>query len=499
MVRANRSVHSFLVVSVLSGVLVAACGGGDDQGVTNTEANTGGVTTVNTSPVGGKTGTGGSGTKVGTGGTHATTGGASSVVSTGGAPSPGTGGSANGGATSTAATGGTTGTAGGATSTAATGGTTGTAGGATSTAATGGKANGGATSTAATGGIANGGATSTAATGGKVNGGATSTAATGGKVNGGATSTAATGGIVNGGATSTAATGGKANGGATSTAATGGIVNGGASSTAAATGGTTAAATGGTTAAATGGTTAAATGGTAAAATGGTTAAATGGSAATSTGGSTSLLACTADTSGIDSVGYCRPTTSTVDLPATSIDINNITFTASGTSISIVNDPGNPITSSTSISNLSPFADTDPNCGLVHFDGGTSIRHGIDAEVAGSGTPGTPYTGMSLIVTNTGPTPMTISLILTDRTKNGNRVTRTYDIGPVPNDVSDAGVPQPHTYTLTWTDSPHTDSCELGSDAFNPNTMLGLGFGVIYTGDPTNLSLVVSDISFGTG
>ena len=136
---------------------------------------------------------------------------------------------------------------------------------------------------------------------------------------------------------------------------------------------------------------------------------------------------------------------------------------------------------------MSPFLANDTSCGTVN-----NIPHGVDAEVANSGTPGTPYVGLSLTVNNTGPTAMTIALIIDDRTTNGLFVERTYAIGPVANDSAN------HNYTLTWTSSAFTDSCSFGTGAFQPDTILGLGFGVIYDGAATTLDLTISNIKFTT-
>ncbi len=197
MARANRSAYSFLGVSVVAGVLVAACGGGDDQGVTTPDATTGGVVGVSTGPTGGTKTGGTTGTKATGGATTAATGGAKAVGGTSAAATGGTkstgGAPAVGGTTATATGGapavGGTSTAGGATSV----GGTSTAGGVTSvggTSTAGGATSVGGTSTA--GGVTSVGGTSTA--GGATAVGGTSTAggasATGGSKAVGGTSTA---------------------------------------------------------------------------------------------------------------------------------------------------------------------------------------------------------------------------------------------------------------------------------------------------------------------
>ena len=379
MARAIRSAYSFLGVSVVTGILAAACSGGNDQNATNVET-TGGTVSVSTSTTGGRTGTGGAvgagGTHTGgasatTGGTHAgggtATGGSSAVTPTGGAPAAGGSGATTGGTT----------TAGGA---ATTGGAT-TAGGAATT--------GGATTA---GGAATTGGTTTAG-GAATTGGATT--AGGAVTTGGATT--AGGAVTTGGAT-TAGGASSATGG-TSAAPGGASAMGGSS---AATGGSSAAATGG--APATGGS--AATGGVPA--TGGTTAiggsAATGGTTAicglvpaTGGGGSSSLPLCT-------SANFDNPTNNpyytTSFCVATNPDLTSLNQTVSVSTVNIVASAGG-----INITGTVPF--TGVLIGGAPFTSGTCTP-GLNGTESG-------FTGISMTATNNQTTPTTLQLTIREQ------------------------------------------------------------------------------------
>ena len=124
---------------------------------------------------------------------------------------------------------------------------------------------------------------------------------------------------------------------------------------------------------------------------------------------------------------------------------------------------------------------TDANCSGA----------GIDAEVADSDA-SIPYTGMTLNIQNSGADPITIQIILDDRTAGDLFVERTYTFGPVPADNT------AHPYTLTWSGVAHTDSCSLGTSTFDQDQILAVGFGIVLTTASTTLNITLSDITFTT-
>jgi hypothetical protein len=270
-----------------------------------------------------------------------------------------------------------------------------------------------------------------------------------------------TGGQSGGGTGGASGTGGaKATGGAT--LAGGANSTGGTSTTGGANSTGGAKATGG---AATGG--AASTGG--AKATGG---AATGGN--TSPGGTTGTTQCTADTSG--KTKFCQPSTDGVTGLVGSVLIGGVSFVATGSTIAVTT--ASPITSGTTLTGLSPY--NTGNCSGA----------GVSATSLATSQP---YTGLGMLITNSGSAAVTISMYIDSHATGGQYVQRKYTFPAVPADST------AHAYNLTW-NSTFTDSCTLPTgSSFDQTKILGLGFGVEATTTAVQLNLLVSNIAYTGG
>jgi|GEM_PF-5503063 len=328
------------------------------------------------------------------------------------------------------------------------------------------------------GGDNNNGGNTAAGGGGTPSTGGASTAATGGsKAVGG--SSAATGGSRAVGGTSAATGGSRAVGG--TSAATGGAptATGGSAATTGgaptATGGS-AAATGGAPTA-TGGSVAA-TGG--APATGGVPA--TGGS-VTATGGAPSSQPYTGTVPSV----FCRPPTSTVDLTAIPSGVSGgITIASSATGVTLSGTAFTLATNSLFQGNLFSCASGS----------------GFSATSPDPAPNGTPYTGLTVALTNSGTAPVVVTISMEDlATKAGS--TSLYDVKLTASVTVQPGT-TPTTYNLRFAGTPSANTIIFTPSAtdvtMDPHRFLNIGFAIGNSAStfPLSFNVTISTLVFST-
>jgi len=291
-----------------------------------------------------------------------------------------------------------------------------------------------------------------------------------------------------GGNRSTGGSSAKATGGATLVATGGAAPTGGQSST----GGASATPTGGQPS--TGGSSAAATGGSSptagASATGGTTsnagATATGGTAsiggASANGGSSSVPTnCQVFTDAPPAI-YCSPSGNTI--PVNAICTGVLGCSTGGI---VIKGGTSGLSISGNVSSAAPIFQSTP------FTNGDCASGGISATDA---TTGTPFTGMSVTLTNAGTSPVVVNILLPD-IASAPGSTSLYSATMTASVTVQPGT-TPTTVAMHWSD--FSPSCTLGNVKFDPTKILALGVSVggSSTTYPVPVNIAISSLSFTT-